>query len=74
MWRRRLLNSWRTGSRVKKEINARYTLQSQAPVILVMQEAEIRRVTVQSQPGQIVCESLSRKYLTQKGLVEWLKV
>jgi hypothetical protein len=24
--------------------------------------------------GQIVCEILSQKYLTQKGLVEWLKV
>jgi hypothetical protein len=44
------------------------------PVILVTQEAEIRRIMVQSQPGQIVHESLSRKYLTQKGLVEWLKV
>jgi hypothetical protein len=44
------------------------------PVILATQEAEIRRITVGSQPGQIVRESLSLKYLTQKGLVEWLKV
>jgi hypothetical protein len=44
------------------------------PVILATQEAEIRRIVVQSQPGQIVCEILSRKYLKQKGLVEWLKV
>jgi hypothetical protein len=40
------------------------------PVILVIQEAEIRKIAVQSQPGQIVCETLSRKYITQKGLVE----
>jgi hypothetical protein len=26
------------------------------------------------QPRQIVHETLSRKYLTQKGLVEWLEV
>jgi hypothetical protein len=31
------------------------------PIILAAQEAEIRRVTVQSQPGQIVCETLSQK-------------
>jgi hypothetical protein len=36
------------------------------PVILATQEAEIRR-TVQSQPGQIVCETLSRKYPSKKG-------
>jgi hypothetical protein len=42
------------------------------------QEAEVRRVAVQSQTGQIVHETLSRKTLSQKkkGLieVEWLKV
>jgi hypothetical protein len=27
------------------------------PVILAAQEAEIKRITVQSQPGQIVCET-----------------
>jgi hypothetical protein len=39
-------------------------------------EAEIRRITVQSQPGQIVPKTLSQKYLThtKKGLVEWLTV
>jgi ribosomal protein S21 len=43
------------------------------PVILATQEAEIRRITSQSQPRQTVLEILSRK--TQKiGLVEWLKV
>jgi hypothetical protein len=31
------------------------------PVILPTQQAEIRRITVQSQPGQIVCETLSQK-------------
>jgi hypothetical protein len=31
------------------------------PVILATQEAEVRRITVQSQPGQIVCETLSWK-------------
>jgi hypothetical protein len=34
------------------------------PVILATQEAEIRRITVQSQPRQIVCETLSQKYPT----------
>jgi hypothetical protein len=33
------------------------------PVILATKEAEIRRITVQSQPGQIVCETLSLKTL-----------
>jgi hypothetical protein len=33
------------------------------PVILATREAEIRRITVRSQPGQIVCEILSRKTL-----------
>jgi hypothetical protein len=45
------------------------------PVILTTQEAEIRRIAVQSQPGQIVPgETPSRKTLNKKGLVEWLKV
>jgi hypothetical protein len=30
------------------------------PVILTNQEAEIRRISVGSQPGQIVCETLSQ--------------
>jgi hypothetical protein len=34
------------------------------PVILATQEAEIRRIKVQSQPQQIVCETLSQKYPT----------
>jgi hypothetical protein len=36
-------------------------------VILPTQEAEIRRITVQSQPGQIICETLSQKNPSQKG-------
>jgi hypothetical protein len=44
------------------------------PVILATQEAEIRRIRVRSQPRQIFHETLFQKYLTQKGLVEWLKV
>jgi hypothetical protein len=37
------------------------------PVILVTQEAEIRRTAVQSQPGKVVYETLSRKNSLQKG-------
>jgi hypothetical protein len=44
------------------------------PVILATQEAEIRRITVQSQPGQIVRNTLSRKYPAQNGLAKGLKV
>jgi hypothetical protein len=36
------------------------------PVIPATQEAEIRRIVVRSQPGQIVCETLSQKYPSQK--------
>jgi hypothetical protein len=31
------------------------------PIILAIQEAEIRRITVQSQPRQIVLKTLSQK-------------
>jgi hypothetical protein len=45
------------------------------PVILATQKAEIRRIKVQSQPGQKIQEILSKKKtLHQKGLVGWLKV
>jgi hypothetical protein len=48
------------------------------PVILATPEAEIRRITVQSQPGQTVHETpphrISKKPITKKGLVEKLKV
>jgi hypothetical protein len=44
------------------------------PVILATQEAEIRRITVRSQP-RLAFETLSQKNLLQKiGLVEWLTV
>jgi hypothetical protein len=36
------------------------------PVILATQEAEIRRIMVQSQPRQIVCKTLSQKNPIQK--------
>jgi hypothetical protein len=43
------------------------------------QEAEIRRIVVRYQRGQIVCNTLSQKTLHKKkkrkiGLIEWLKV
>jgi hypothetical protein len=44
------------------------------PIILATQEAEIRKIAVGSQPGQIVLKTLSGKALQKKGLVEWLKV
>jgi hypothetical protein len=44
------------------------------PPILATQEAEIRRILVQSPPRQIVHETLFQKYPSQQGLVEWLKV
>jgi hypothetical protein len=37
------------------------------PVILATQEAEIRRIAVQSQSRQIVLETLSQKTFTKKG-------
>jgi hypothetical protein len=38
------------------------------PVILAIQEAEIRRITVQSQHGQIVPQDpISKKPFTKKG-------
>jgi hypothetical protein len=45
------------------------------PIILATQEAEIRRITVQNQSGQIVLETpISKNPSHNKGLVEWLKV
>jgi hypothetical protein len=64
-----------------KDSNMRIIIRQVAhPEILATQEAEIRRITVQSQPRQIVCKTLSKKYRTHihtqthKGLVEWVKV
>jgi hypothetical protein len=46
------------------------------PAILATWEAEIRAIMFQSQPREIVRETLSQKYTThhtkQTGLVEWL--
>jgi hypothetical protein len=36
------------------------------PIILAIQEAEIKRIVVRSQSGQIVHKTLCRKYRTQK--------
>jgi hypothetical protein len=36
------------------------------PIILATQEAEIRRIAVQSQPGQVVHQTLSQKNPSQK--------
>jgi hypothetical protein len=46
------------------------------PVIPATQEAEIRTIEVQSQPKQIVHETLFQKKKNnyKRGLVEWLKV
>jgi hypothetical protein len=44
------------------------------PVILATQEAESRRIMVLCQPRKIVLNTLTRKYPSQKGLAEWLKV
>jgi hypothetical protein len=44
------------------------------PIILATPEAEIRRIVVQSQPGQIVPRPYLEKTLHKKELVEWLEV
>jgi hypothetical protein len=36
------------------------------PIILATWEAEIKKITIHSQPGQIVHETLSQKNLTHK--------
>jgi hypothetical protein len=44
------------------------------PISLATQEAEIRRIMIQSLTGQIILKTLSQKNPSQKELVEWLKV
>jgi hypothetical protein len=68
--RKKIVFSLANGSRKghlprKKMIEARHRWLM--PVILANQEAEIRRITVRRQPGEIVCETLSRKTLYTKG-------
>jgi hypothetical protein len=41
--------------------------------ILAIQEAEIRKIMVRSQPRQIIHEPYLKKSITKTGLVEWLK-
>jgi hypothetical protein len=53
-----------------KKINGHRWL---TPVILPTQEAEIRRVEVRGQPGQIIHETVFEKTHHKKGLVEWFK-
>jgi hypothetical protein len=44
------------------------------PVILAIQDTEIKKMEVQSQPGQTVHENPILKKTNRKtGLVEWLK-
>jgi hypothetical protein len=57
-----------------KEADWQLSTSGSCLVILATQEAEIRRITVQSQPGQRVLKTLSQKILHKKGMVEWLKV
>jgi hypothetical protein len=54
------LPGWELG---RAEQAARWWL---TPVILATQEAVLRRLTVRSQPRQIVCETLSQKNSSQK--------
>jgi hypothetical protein len=44
------------------------------PVILAVQEAEIRRIMAQSQPRQTVRDPILEKPIAKKGLLEWPKV
>jgi hypothetical protein len=44
------------------------------PIIPATQEAEIRRISVWSQPEQIVLETWSWKPITKNGPVKWLKM
>jgi hypothetical protein len=39
--------------------------------MVATQEAEITKIEVRSQPGQIVYKTLSQKYPTQRGLLEY---
>jgi hypothetical protein len=60
----------REGSRSQGQARCRWL----TPVVLATQETEIRTITDQSQPRQIIHGTLSQKTLHKKGLAEWLKV
>jgi hypothetical protein len=73
-WGRRIERGWIMGTKTQLNKMNSWALVAHA-IILATQEAGIRRITVQSQSGQIVYETLSRKKpITKNGLVEWLKV
>jgi hypothetical protein len=60
------LSSNTSSSKIKtKQLNA---------VIIATQEAAIRRITFQSQTGQIAGEGLSQKNPIQRGLMKLLQV
>jgi hypothetical protein len=44
------------------------------PVILTIQEAEIRKIAVQSQPWQVVHQTYLKKTHHKKGLMECLSL
>jgi hypothetical protein len=59
--------------RLKEGVEARHW--QLTPVILATQEAEIRRITVQSQPqANSPRDPFSKKPITKEVLAEWLKV
>jgi hypothetical protein len=54
----------RTSLKKKEKIKAEHWWLT--PVVQATREVEIRRIVVQSQPGQIVCKTLSQNYATKK--------
>jgi hypothetical protein len=61
-------NAWENKASVLK-FNTQARNRWLTAVILATQEAEIRRILIQSQPGEIVLETLSRKPFTKIVLV-----
>jgi hypothetical protein len=56
------------GIRILNTYTLRNCILVAMPIILATWEAEVRRIMVQSQPQQIVCETLSWKNPTQNML------